>query len=199
MLFRSATLHGQLAWRWFSVAAELAATAGASDRWSSAGLGNTVLDVRFVFGRVPTQAIGIRATLPSGSRYGARGPVAWWGTVPSATVPTFGFAIAWEGATERWTWHVHVGQETDTWWAFAYFWNTWDLDAIVATVQPFAPGWSVVAEVEALDAPDPVHLRGLARRDLGAGWTVDAGLALPLPSLFTDPSLQLLGQVRGAW
>src|SRR5687768_321137 len=35
------TLRGQVAWQSFSLAVETAATAGASPRWSSAGLGNT--------------------------------------------------------------------------------------------------------------------------------------------------------------
>jgi len=38
-------------------------------------------------------------------------------------------------------------------------------------------------------------VRGLARRDLGGGWSADVGLAVPLTGMILDPSLHVLGQI----
>lgn len=187
------TTRLQAGFRWASIAAEVAGTAGASELWSGAGFGNVLLDARFLFGGKVTLAVGVRGTLPAA---GWTQPVAWWGTVPQATVPTYGFALATEGAVERWVWHIHVGGRTDAWWAYSYTFDIFDLDTSVATVQPIAGRWSLVAEAELLsNRQTPLHLRALARRDLGRGWTFDAGLALPLVAFLQDPTLQVLGSL----
>ena len=53
--------------------------------------------------------------------------------------------------------------------------------------------------MEGTIAPSPIHVRGLARRDLGGGWTADVGLAVPLTGMILDPSLQVLGQIDRRW
>lgn len=54
--------------------------------------------------------------------------------------------------------------------------------------------------MEGTIAPSPIHVRGLARRDLGGGWTAEVGLAVPLTGMILDPSLQVLGQIdRRPW
>lgn len=193
------TLRGHVAWQAFALSVEVAGTAGASEVWSSVGLGNTVLDARILFGRGSTHAIGLRGTFPTGDRLEPLGPVAWWGTVPQATVPTTGLALAYEGATRRWVWHVRAGLRTDPFWATAYTEGIFDVGALLATVQPVAERWEVVAEVEALTGPSPLHVRALARQDLGRGWTVDAGLAVPVVAFVVDPSVQAIGRLERRW
>lgn len=192
------TVRGQIGWPVVSVGVELAGTAAASDRWSGAALGNLVVDARLLFGRGSTHALGLRVTGGVGDRGDPYGPVAWWGTVPAATVPTTGVAIAWEGATDRWVWHAHTGLHVDSWWAVANVPELFDLGAIVATVQPLGGPFSVVAELEAQYSKSPFHARGLARWS-GGGWTADLGLAGPIPAMFTDPTLQVIGSVRRGW
>lgn len=193
------TLRGQVASRRFSASVEIAGTAAASGAWSGAGLGNTVVDLRGLFGGQVTHALGLRAILPSGDRQGPRGAVGWWGTVPAATVPSYAFALAYEGATPRAAWHAHVGLRSDPFWAYAYFPTIFDLGASVATVQPFGPSWSAVGELELLASQTPIHVRGLARRALGPHASVDVGLALPLVAMLQDPSIQLIGAARASW
>lgn len=192
-----ATAHAQVGFRWASFAAEVAGTAGASDVWSGARLGNLGLDARVLFGGAVTAAVGLHGTLPLGGSAGAHGPAAWWGTVPVAIVPTYGVAIAWELASKRWVWHAQVGLQTDAYWANMYVFSLFDLNTSLATIQPVGDKWFVVAEAELLNNPQtPLHLRGLARRDLGEGWTVDAGLALPVVAFVNDPTLQVIGGLR---
>jgi hypothetical protein len=186
------TLRAQGGWRWFGMGAELAGTAGASEIWSGAGVGNLVVDARFIFGGSVTSALGLRSTFAVGNRYGPRGPVAWWGTVPWATIPAAGVALAWEGATPRWVWHAHVGFSLP----LTPFVTGYDLGASVATVQPIGGRFSIVAEAEAFLMPSPLHARVLVRRQLGEHWTVDAGLAVPVPVFFVDPTLQVIASVR---
>jgi hypothetical protein len=194
-----ATTHVQAGFRWASIAAEVAGTAGASDRWSGSRFGNVVLDARFLFGGTVTAAVGLRGTVPLGRSDGANGAAAWWGTVPQATVPTTGLALAWEVASERWVWHGHLGGRADPWWANMYVFGIFDLDTSLATIQPVGARWSLVGEAELLNnAQTPLHLRALARRDLGRAWTVDAGLALPVVAFLQDPTLQVIGSLRWA-
>ncbi len=193
------TLRGHYAWYSFSLAVETAATAGASPLWSGAGFGNTVIDVRGVFGRGSTHAIGLRGTFATGDRRGPLGPIAWWGTVPLATVPSNGLALAYDGAAPRWVWHVHAGLHFDPFYAYAYVLGVFDVNVLIATVQPVAERWDLVFELEGTIAPSPIHVRGLARRDLGDGWTADVGLAVPLTGMILDPSLQVLGQIDRRW
>lgn len=121
------------------------------------------------------------------------------GTVPMATIPAWGLGLAYEGATERWVWHVQVGLRADPVWVMGVVGPTPDLAALLATVQPVAPAWFVIAEIEALWSVSPVHIRALARHDLGRGWTADAGLAAPVPVMFQDPTLQVLARVERRW
>ncbi len=191
------TTHAEVGFRWASLAAEVAGTAGASDQWSSAGFGNAVIDARFLFGGAVTAAVGVRGTLPLRRDRGANGEVAWWGTVPQATAPTYGFALAAEVASSRWVWHCNVGGRGDPWWANMYVFAIFDLDTGLATIQPIGGMWSVVAEAELLNnVQTPLHLRALVRRDLGKGWTLDAGLALPVVAFLHDPTLQVIGSLR---
>ena len=189
------TLRGQLAWRSFSVSVEVAGTAAGSELWTGVGLGNTVVDIRGILGRKVTHTLGIQLSLATGYLQGTpEGAVAWWGTVGAATVPNNAIALAYEGATARWVWHIHAGPDFSSWdYTFV------DAGTSVATVQPVAPGWSVVAEGELLYDPSPLHLRGLVRRELGAGWSADLGLALPIVEFVAEPSLQVLGQVQRHW
>ncbi|MES2642023.1 MAG: hypothetical protein V4850_21240 [Myxococcota bacterium] len=193
------TLRGRLAWRYFGLAVEVAGTAAASDVWSGAGLGNTFVDARGIFGGpVATHALGLRGSIPTGIRGDPHGAIAWWGTVPEATVPTSGVAIAYDGVTERFAWHAHAGLHVGGW-DFGYTNGLFDLGASFATVQPIALHWNVVIEVEALYSLSPLHLRALARHDFGHGWEVDAGLAVPVAVFFVDPTLQVLARVERRW
>jgi hypothetical protein len=194
------TLRAQAAWHVFGVAVEVAGTGATSANWSSAGLGNTVLDLRILFGRGSTHAIGLRGTFPFGTERELLGPISWWGTVPTATVPTTGVALAYEGATRRWVWHVHAGSHTDPLWAYAFNGTELlDLGVLVGTVQPLGNSWSLVAETEVVTGHSPWHLRALARKDLGAGWTIDAGLAAPVLAMIQDPTLQILARAERSW
>lgn len=194
------TLRGQYAWQSFGLSVEMAGTAGASDRWSGAGLGNTVFDARALVGRGATHAIGLRVVAPTGGRDGAHGNVAWWGTVPNATVPMWGFSVAYGGAIERWVWHVHTGLRiSDVSSGLGFAGDLLDAAASFATAQPIAARWELVGEIEAVFSPSPVHVRVLARHDFGHGWEVDAGLAVPAAVFFADPTLQILGRVERRW
>lgn len=188
------TVRVQQGWHSFAVAAEIAGTAGASPLWSSAGLGNLALDARVLFGRGATHALGLRVLLPVGARGAPRGPVHWWGTVPDATVPTGGAAIAYELAARRVVAHVHVGFKTP-----GSLGPIPDLSLAVATIQPVAPRWEIVAEMEALTGESPLHARALARHTFAEAWTVDAGLAVPVVPMFADPTLQVIGRLERRW
>lgn len=188
------TLRGQMGWRSVGLAVEVAGTAGASAQWTGAGLGNTLIDARQLFGRGSTHGVGLRGTLPSGDRDGPDGPVAWWGTVPDATLPTLGIALAYDGATSAVVWHAHAGIRSGRWWLFGP--EMIDAGTSVATIQPIAERWALVVELELLATPSPLHLRALARRDLGAGWEVDAGFAFPVVAMFSNPNLQVLARVE---
>ena len=150
------TLRGQAGWRHFGLSIETVVTGGVSPRWVGHGLGNTVLDVRWILGRGITHALGLRGTLATGTRDGARGAVAWWGTVPQATRPTNGLALAYEGATARVVWHLHAGLR----WGEDYpdlSGQMVDLGAMVATVQPISSVVSVIGEAELNSAPSPAR------------------------------------------
>lgn len=192
------TLRGQAAWQHVGLAAELSGTAAASDRWTGAGLGNLLIDARYLVGRGATHAIGLRVVAPTGARDGAHGDIAWWGTVPQATVPMWGVALAYSGATERWAWHTHTGFRAGGTTGILLG-ELLDVVASLATVQPVAPGWDVVAEVEVMVGPSPLHVRALARHDLGHGWEADLGLAVPVAVFFADPTLQIIGRVERRW
>ena len=73
--------------------------------------------------------------------------------------------------------------------------GVFDVNVLIATVQPVAERWDLVFELEDTIAPSPIHVRGLARRDLGGGWSADVGLAVPLTGMILDPSLHVLGQI----
>ncbi|MES2642021.1 MAG: hypothetical protein V4850_21230 [Myxococcota bacterium] len=193
------TLRGMYASQSFGLAIEVAGTAAVSDRWSGIGLGNTVVDVRGLFGRAATHAFGIRGALPTGFREGPHGELAWWGTVPQATVPMWGIALAYTGATERWAWHTHVGIRTGEGWGYSGLSGMIDAVTSLATIQPVAPRWDIVAEVELLSGPSPLHIRALARHDFGHGWEGDVGLAVPLVVFVQEPTLQVLGRVERRW
>ncbi|MDP2306585.1 MAG: hypothetical protein Q8P18_11235 [Pseudomonadota bacterium] len=188
------TLRGQVGWRSVGLAVEIAGTAGTSAQWTGAGLGNTVIDARLLFGRGSTHGFGLRGTLPTGDRDGPDGPVAWWGTVPEATLPTLGIALAYDGATGAVAWHAHAGIRSGRWWLFGA--EMIDAGTSLATIQPFAERWAFVGELELLSTPSPLHVRALLRRDLGGGWEVDAGLAFPVVAMFSDPTLQILARVE---
>lgn len=189
------TVRGQYAWRHFGVAVELAGTGGVSPLWASAGLGNLVLDARWIFGGRSTHALGLRGTFGVGARGAPLENVAWWGTVPEATVPSTGVALAYEGAAGRWVWHARAGFRSYPYWGAGYLTDSLDVGVLVGTVQPVAERWAVVAEGEVALSASPFHLRALARRDLGAGWTADVGLAVPLPAMLGDPTLQVIGRI----
>lgn len=188
------TLRADAGWRWGSVAAELAGTAARSWDRRSAGLGNLVLDarIRYADGSV-ANAVGLRGSVAVADRSYASGPVGWWGTVPAATVPTNGIALAADGSGGRWLYHAHLGVKSDPFTA-GMMGGTLDFGAGVGTVQPVLPGWSVVGEAELLSTGG--HLRALVRRRLWGGGAADLGLAAPLPGLVTDPTLQVLMAVR---
>lgn len=187
------TLGGQLAWRSFSVSAEVLGTAAWSERWSGAGMGNTVLNVRGILGRKVTHALGVRASIATGARPATPlGDVAWWGAIASATVPTNTLSLSYEGATERWVWQVFTGTDLD--WLGLPAGGT-----AVATVQPVAPGWFFVGEAELIFDPAPVHVRTLVRRDFGGGWQADLGFALPFVALADEAIPTVLGQVQRRW
>lgn len=185
------TVHGTVAWKWLSVSAEIAGTAAASDIWSSAGVGNAVVDARFLFGTTWTNAIGLRATIPVGSAT----EVAWWGTVPEATVRTAGGALWWEGAIDRWVFTAHSGFRSQAYFAYDYSRGIWDLGLGVATVQPLGGPWSLVAEVEGAWAPLAAYPR-VGVRWAAAPWSVDLGVAAPIPAMITDPTVQVWAAAR---
>lgn len=196
------TLRAQVGSRWVSLAAEVAGTAAASGIWSGAGLGNVVIDGRVVFGGRTTYALGLRGAVPTGGGSRAVGGVSWWGTVPAATVRTAGLAIAFEGASGSIVWHVETGLQTEDWWPAgggAGLVGVIAFDTSLATVQPLGAGWSLVGELEVVLAPSPLHVRALARRDLGGGWTIDAGLNVPVVSMFVDPTVQVIAGLRHEW
>lgn len=188
------TLRGQAGWRHFGLSVETVVTAGVSPRWAGAGFGNTVLDLRWILGRGSTHALGLRGTLATGMRDGAHGAVAWWGTVPQATLPTNGVAVAYEGATERVVWHLHAGLRWGEYYRLGG--DMLDLGVLVATVQPITSAVSIVGEGELSAAQSPGHLRALARVGLGNSWTVDAGINLPIPAMISDPTLQVIARVE---
>lgn len=185
-LIAELTLRGQASWTWFGVAVETAGVGGLSDIWSSASLGNTRVEAAALFGPPHvTHALGVQVTLPTGLVGGAD----YWGTVESATIGTFGLALVMNGTAGRWGWHIRAG-----------LYDSWSLALVdgavtVATAQPFGEGLWIVGEVEVVWAQNPVHVRALLRHDVGDGWRVDGGIALPFPGMATDPSIQALGQI----
>ncbi|GDX79411.1 hypothetical protein LBMAG42_12220 [Deltaproteobacteria bacterium] len=190
------TVRGQKSWAWFGMAAEVSGAAGVSDIWGAAGLGNTRIDLAALFGPAgTTHALGLQVTLASGAWDRPDGQLSFWGTVPNATVPTFGAALAWSATRGTFAWHLHAGFRSQSYYAIDYSNGIFDLAASAATVQPLGKGWFGVGELELLTGPSPVHLRILVRRDLGHGWQADGGLALPFPGMVTDPSIQALGQI----
>ncbi|MFN7145674.1 MAG: hypothetical protein ACK4YP_17995, partial [Myxococcota bacterium] len=110
---------------------------------------------------------------------------------------TWGVAIAYEGATERFVWHVHAGLRWGTWWFFGG--EMIDAAASLATIQPVAERWAVVAEAELVSTESPLHVRALARHTFAEAWTVDAGLAIPVVPMLTDPTLQVIGRLERRW
>ncbi len=197
--YQELTLGGQTWAGRFGFATELAATSGFSEGWTGYGLGNVVLDARDLVDRTRRHALGVRVHLPAGAIVQPDAPVTWWGTVPDATVPLFGVALAYEGSVSRFTWAARLGGRGSGLYARGYTTEVIDAAAALAMAQPLAGDWLLVTELEAMNAPSPVHLRALARYaqpGVGPRWTVDAGLAAPLVTIGKDPTLQVIGQVR---
>ncbi|MBM4366546.1 MAG: hypothetical protein FJ102_10040 [Deltaproteobacteria bacterium] len=197
--YQELTLGGQTWAGRFGFATEIAATAGFSDTWHGYGLGNLLLDARFLVDPARKHALGLRLRLPAGAIAHPDQPVTWWGTVPEATIETTGLAIAYEGSAGRFTWAARLGGRGSGWYARGYTPEVIDAAAALATAQPLAGNWLMVGELEAMNAPSPVHLRALARYaqpGVGPRWTVDAGLAAPLLTIWADPTLQVIAQVR---
>jgi len=121
--------------------------------------------------------------------------VSWWGTVPDATVPTASVALFWAMSPGAWCVRLHAGLRTDSYWAWAYYSTIFDLGLAVAGVVPLREGWGLVLEGELLWGPSPGHVRVLARRPLPEAWTLDFGVAMPIPALWRDPTAQLLVQL----
>jgi hypothetical protein len=198
-LYEEGTLRAQLAYKRLGLAVDLAGVAGQSELWSSGGLGNATLAFDLRFGRRSTHALGLLTTLPIGAAANGKGPeVAYWGTEPRTTIPMAGLAIFYAGSTARWTWRSHLGLE-----AFrpvnGGFPVPTDLGFGLAYVAPLLPGYSLGAEAELTVWKDPVQLRGWVRREFDAHWTLDLGLAMPIPVFFTDPSVQAVGSVSRRW
>lgn len=193
--FAEETLRSQLAWRRLGFSAELVATGGVSEVWSGAGLGNARVAFDIRFGRRDTHAIGLVGTLPVGGwTRGSSPDVAWWGTVPRATITTGGFSLFYAGSSGNWVWHIRFGVDPN----FSYA-GRLDLAAGVAWVQPIAPKWSIVSEAELFFWPDPLQLRVLARHEFDQHWTLDVGMAAPIPAIFRDPTIQVLTQFQHVW
>lgn len=191
------TLRGQAAWNWFGLSAEVAMAAGASDRWGAAGLGNTRIDAALLVGpKRATHAIGLQLTVPTGDWPRSDGPLTFWGTVPDATTPTTAVSLAWTGATAQVGWHLHAGLRGSSFWGLGATAQLIDVAASLATVRPVAPRWFFVGEVELTNSQSWLHLRALARHELKPGWNVDAGVAVPLPAMLVDPTLQVVGQLQ---
>lgn len=197
--YQELTLGGQSWAGRFGLAAELAATSGFSDRWLGYGLGNLVLDARFLVDKTRRHALGLRLHVPAGALAHPDQPVTWWGTVPEATVESAGVALAYEGSVARFTWALRLGGRGSGFYARGYTVEILDAAVGLATAQPVGGPWQVVGEVEAMSAPSPVHLRALARYaqpGVGARWTLDAGLSLPVVTVWSDPTLQVIAGAR---
>ncbi|MES2640509.1 MAG: hypothetical protein V4850_13535 [Myxococcota bacterium] len=192
------TLRGGYAWRSFGLAVEVAGTAGVSDQWAGAGLGNTVIDARGLFGGAVTHAMGLRTILPTGDRGGGHGPVGWWGTVPDATVPMTSVSMVYEGASPRFVWHVRIGLRWSPW-GFQSTDQRIDAGVGLGMLQPLTERWKLVLEGEVMNSESPIHVRGLGRLDLGHGWEADLGLAVPVVAFVRDPTLQVVGRVERSW
>jgi hypothetical protein len=193
------SVQGQLAWRHFSLRLELPAlAAGVSETWSDAGAGNAAVELAWVFGGRSTHTLGVRGAVPVGRRpLDPRGDVAFWGTEPATMLQEAAFALVYGGAVERWVWRTEVGFRTfdsAIGWYFPIV-----AAAGLATVQPVAPEWALVAEAELRWEYSPLQLRGLVRRSLPEGWSVDAGLAVPVLAFGGDPTLQLLLRGERRW
>jgi len=193
------TLGGQTWAGRFGFAAELAGTAGFGENWEGYGLGNLILDSRFLVDRGRRHGLGLRVKVPAGGWLAPESPVTWWGTVPEATVAFLGAAVAYEGSAWRLGWHAHAGWHAGLYWGTGWGPDDIDAAAAIAWVQPVAGDWSMVSEFEAAWGMSPLHLRALARYaqpGVGPRWTVDAGLAAPLLTIWADPTLQVIAQVR---
>lgn len=190
--FGEATVEATAQWRVLAVHVELAGIVGASELWRGAGLGNAVLDLRVVVGGTTRQAFGVRGTIPVAPESG----VAWWGTVPAATVPTSGIVLAYELARGPVVLHVHTGLRfRDSLGAFE------ELDlgfGVAGEKQLLGPLWGV-GEVELLLDESPAHLRALARLRPGAGVDFDLGLAMAPIAMANDATLQVVAAVRKRW
>lgn len=191
-LIAEGTVRAQAAWPAFGVATEMTVVGGASPHWSSAGLGNLIVDARAIWGRRVTQTFGLRGSLAVGNR---AVPVNYWGSVPEATVPMWGVSIATSGALERTLWDVHIGFRTN-WQRYpGYAEGIFDVGGSVTSSLPLPRGWDLVGEFEAILGPSPVHLRALVRHPVGP-LLLDVGLALPVVAIIEDPSLQLVASGR---
>jgi hypothetical protein len=189
------TLHGQTWWRQVGVGAELAATSGFAEGWTGAGVGNLVVDGRWLFAR-RRHGLGLRLRWPVGSYVTPNAPVSWWGTVPETTLPMAGLALAYEGSKGHFTWHAHLGAQAGRFWAFSITAENIDAGVGLATAWPIAGDWWFVGEGELTASASPGHLRALARYAGARAWTLDAGLAAPLPGIWLDPTLQVIAQAR---
>lgn len=182
------TLRGQATFGHFGIAGDLAVAGGASELWSDLAFGNAAVELRGVFGNTNFRhAIGLRGTLPVGA-FAEHGAL-YWGTVPTAIVPTLGAAVFFEAATGRFSGRAHLG------FSYGGAFGLFDAGMIVAIDQPIGGAWAFVGEFEVISGPSNLHLRALVRRGLGRAWTADLGLAAPVPSIVTDPSIQVLLRV----
>ncbi len=196
--YQELTLGGQTWAGRFGFATEIAASSGFSETWTGYGLGNLVLDARYLVDRTRRHALGLRVRLPAGSIALPDLPVTWWGTVSVATVPYTGVALAYEGSVSRYTWSLRLGVQSSPV-PYTGYLGAIDAGLALATAQPLAGDWLFVTELEAMNTPSPVHLRALARYaqpGVGPRWTVDGGLAAPLVTVWEDPTLQVIAQVR---
>lgn len=191
------TVHGGVGWRYFAVRAELTGIAGTSEIWSDASLGNVMVDARLLLGDHVTHAIGLRGRFPMdpGS------DVAWWGTVPTATVPLYSVSFAWEMAAERYVVHARTGLKFGSTAGLfgGNFGDILDVGLGVAWIQPIQGPFSFVGEVEVLATESPAHIRALGRLEPGAGFNVDLGLAVPLVEVIADPTLQVVLAAQKRW
>lgn len=189
------TVHAGMGTRYFGAAVDLTGVAGTSELWSDAGWGNAVLNARWLVGGRVTNAIGLRGTAPLAPF--EAGGVAYWGTLPSATIPTWGLALAYEAATEHVVFQVRTGFKSQP--ESMNFADVFDGELGFVYTRPITASIGFVGEVELTLEDSPAHVRALARFQPGAGVDLDAGLAIAPIAMVQDPTLQVLLAARKHW
>lgn len=188
------TLRAQAGWTWFALDVESVVAAAVADDWSRKGLGNTKINAAFVFGPAgATHALGLQVTVPR-PEYADADTLSFWGSVPEATVSFGGAAIAYTGTSGAFGWHLQAGIRPYPLVNRAAL-SVVDLEAMIAWQRPLAPGWDLVGEAEIAWSASPFQLRVLARGTPGRGTFADIGLVVPIPSIVTAPSVQVVSQV----